>query len=106
MAKAKDGVLIKVRNNDLVFKKYTIPNNVTIVGSRCCAYLKNLTLVTMHDEIEEIEEEAFYNCANLLCVVIPGSVQTVGSSAFGYCDNLLRVDVKPGVKVLAESAFE
>lgn len=71
------------------------------------AFERNWSLqgVDLPDGLEEIEENAFFECRNLRSVRIPASVKTIGARAFGWC-NLLHLTLPPGLKRVALAAFQ
>lgn len=52
---------------------------------------KNLSSITIPDNVETIGWSAFYNCAALTSINIPSSVTSIGSSAFYNCASLTSV---------------
>ena len=50
---------------------------------------KTDTTYTIHDEITNIGDYAFYDCCNLTRIIILDSVTSIGSAAFEGCENLI-----------------
>lgn len=73
---------------------YTIPNNVTKIGS--CAFdgAKNIESITMHNNVMTIAAYAFRGC-NLSSITIPESVTSIEHQAFTYNNNLSSIYCKP-----------
>ncbi|MCX6867415.1 MAG: leucine-rich repeat protein, partial [Verrucomicrobia bacterium] len=70
---------------------YTIPGDVTTIGSRAfdgCTYLYN---VTIPDGVTDINDAAFMFCGNLTSVMIPKNVSSIGHFVFVGCANLYEI---------------
>jgi hypothetical protein len=52
---------------------------------------RQLRIVILNNELEEIGEEAFRECISLECIDIPNAVKTIKSQAFCYCFGLTAV---------------
>ena len=68
--------------------KITIPDIMNEVPDECfsgCTLLKDVDLNT----IEQIGEEAFYNCRNLKTLFIPDDINFIADSAFNECPVVL-----------------
>ncbi|EJK69388.1 hypothetical protein THAOC_09361 [Thalassiosira oceanica] len=65
----------------------------------------NLVEVQFHQELEIIEDSAFYECRSLQEVAIPPGVTKLGSNAFEGCINLAEVQFREGLKIIGDSAF-
>ena len=52
-----------------------------------------------------IGNEAFYGCSNLESVNVAGDVAVIGDSAFAYCEKLSSFDFKEGLQQIGTSAF-
>jgi len=106
-----DGVLFDKNQTTLVefpFGKvgdYTIPSNVTSIGSYAFYYCSELTNVTMGSELASIGTGAFFHCAGFTSVTIPNSVSNIGDRAFENCFNLTKVLPGTGVVNVGQSAF-
>ncbi len=60
---------------------------------------------TIPSTVQVIEDEAFYDCYDLMKVVIPNSVQSIGLWAFAYCCNLYTINLGSGVQHIGYRAF-
>ena len=69
------------------------------------AGLKNLTRVTLPDDITRIPSNAFKDCQNLSWVNIPDSVTEICNSAFGGCSSLVSIDLPDGLTSIEGRAF-
>ncbi|MCB1126485.1 MAG: leucine-rich repeat domain-containing protein, partial [Verrucomicrobiae bacterium] len=54
---------------------------------------RNLTGITLSDNLAAIPEMAFWQCSSLESVSIPGTVASIENSAFTLCDSLTRIEV-------------
>lgn len=63
-----DGELMRFAPAGLT--EYTIPEGVTTIGWQTFAYNNDLERITLPESVEQIDEEAFYNCKNLKEVYI------------------------------------
>ncbi|MBP3672142.1 MAG: leucine-rich repeat protein [Bacteroidaceae bacterium] len=99
---------------------------VTEVSDLAFAHCKNLTSITLGNNITSIGEFGFYYCTNLTSVVIPEGVSTIknqafrgsgiksatiashttyGSSVFYECPNLCNVSIEDGVTTIPDWTF-
>jgi hypothetical protein len=84
---------------------FTIPNNVTSIGSGAFSDCDNLTSVEIPNSVTSIGEYAFYECYNLTSVEIGNSVTSIGYGAFSDCDNLTNVTIGNNVTSIGYYAF-
>lgn len=56
--------------------------------------------------VTSIEDEAFYECADLNSVDIPNSVTSIGNYAFESCINLVTIEIPNSVTSIGKAAFE
>ena len=73
--------------------KYSIPNNVLVIGDSAFKYCTTLTDVTLHDNVTAIGNNAFYE-SSIKYVTIGNSVNSIGNKAFYNCRNLKIVYCK------------
>ena len=69
------------------------------------AYTGTETELTLPSYITQINDRAFYNCAELTSVIIPNSVISIGWYAFNSCSGLTSVTIGNGVTSIGYSAF-
>ncbi len=69
------------------------------------AYTGTETELTLPSYITQINDQAFYNCAELTSVIIPNSVISIGWYAFNSCSGLTSVTIGNGVTSIGYSAF-
>ncbi len=87
--------------------EYCLPAGLTEItlkkGNLANAFLANmkqLTSVTLHDEITEIGARAFAGCSGLTSIDLPESIETLGAAAFCYCSGLERFTFPSKVTVV------
>ena len=84
----------------LEYDDYTI----TIIGSYAFEYTK-INSIILHDSIDIIEENAFYQCFNLESVKFGSNILYIGEMAFYKCTALKSIHLPVSLKVLSERAF-
>jgi len=57
------------------------------------------------DDVTNIGNEAFYNCAKLSSVILPSGVTNIGDYAFYFCTDLTKLTIPEGVTSIGEWAF-
>ena len=63
-------------------------------------YKKNITKVTIGNEVETIGSSAFSGFSELTSIIIPNSVTSIGSTAFVGCTGLSNVRIEDGENAL------
>ena len=87
-----DGALVSFAPNDIV--NYSIPEDVTSIGSAVFYNCSNLASITIPVGVTSIGRFAFAGCSNLTNVTIPENVTSIGESAFGFTENLKEIYFK------------
>ena len=64
-----------------------------------------LMSVELHDGIEVIEKEAFYECCSLCKILSPPLVRAIKERAFSYCEWLTAAILNDGLEEIGEYAF-
>lgn len=107
-----------------------LPNEVKIIGYNAFNNA-SFTGITLHNNLERIDENAFFGCDKLESITIPASVKSIGNfaffscleltevtfapnsnlteigaSAFSYCSKLISIEIPDKVKTIGNSAFE
>ena len=67
--------------------------------------LTNLKNITLGNNIEVINYNAFYNCSSLTSIVIPDSVTSIGNSVFQNCTGLTSVTFGNHVQSIGAMTF-
>ncbi len=69
------------------------------------AYTGTETELSLPSYITQINEFAFYECAELTFITIPNSVKSIGYSAFSSCTGLTSITIPNSVTSIGGSAF-
>ncbi|GMH99061.1 hypothetical protein TrLO_g3614 [Triparma laevis f. longispina] len=72
------------------------PTTLTSIGYCAftwCKILDNFDL--LHTNLQEIDDQAFYDCSELKSMTIPDSLQTFGDNVSGACFNLVPASIQP-----------
>lgn len=75
------------------------------IGTDAFRQCKNLTNITIPQNVIWIEEYAFSGCNSLNYIIIPKDVTWIGKSAFSQCNNLTNIIIPNGVTTIGVSAF-
>lgn len=89
----KDNTIIAYAEGSGSNSKYSIPNNVLVIGDSAFKYCTTLTDVTLHDNVTAIGNNAFYE-SSIQYITIGNSVNSIGNKAFYNCSNLKIVYCK------------
>lgn len=128
-----DGVLFNKSQTELLrypagknAGKYVVPGKVKKIGNSAFRFCERLTQVVLNDNVEEIGENAFWNC-NITNVYLGKRLKVVGDSAFGNtgltsvtllsrikwgkdvfdgCSRLTRATVEEGVTAIPDRTFD
>ena len=72
---------------------------------------ENNSQITSFDELQyftgltEIGNESFYWCRNLSSITIPENVEGIGTDAFNWCSSLADVEIPESVATIGQQAF-
>ncbi len=66
---------------------------------------RRLMSTKLHDGIEVIEKEAFWNCSSLHEILFPPSVRAIKAHAFWGCSGLTAAILNVGLKVIGGGSF-
>ncbi len=94
MADGGDNIFVYIGGEQEVPEDVTyvcIDRSVKNIPARAFYNRGSLVSVEMHDGIETVEKEAFYNCRSLRGIKLPG-VKEVEYEAFKYCRALTDVE--------------
>lgn len=92
------------QNSDVT--EVTIPDTVTVIGSRAFLKCQQLTSITIPDSVKEIEWGAFMHCTNLTTVKLPKKLKEIPDHTFLECKSLGAIEIPPSVVSIGERAFE
>ena len=82
-----------------------LPSTVTDVGVGAFAF-SSITSFKASDNLESVEESAFYGCKNLESVDIGNNIMLVGAGAFTGCDKLTEIYIPDTVTNIEMEAFK
>ena len=103
--KIENGILKKVKDEDIINGTFVIPDSVTEIGKWAFVYCNSLVSVNISDSVTSIGDFAFEYCTSLTSVTIPDSVTSIGEGAFEYCTSLTRVNISDSVTSIGSFAF-
>ena len=83
----------------------TIPDNVTALGAYTFEYCSALSQVTLPDGLLSIGARAFHNCTSLRTIRFGADLLTIGENAFENCSALSSVAIPDKVSIIPEYAF-
>lgn len=82
----------------------TFGDEVAVVPAGICAGQRDLSTVTMSDNVTVIGEQAFYGCENLIDLHFPNALNQIESQAFANT-GLWSITIPEPVYIVAEDAF-
>lgn len=87
----------------------TIPNDITEIKNYAFYDCYNITSLSLPNKLETIGESAFYNCYQIEDLIIPNSVTSLGAKAFQSRSNFSRlksVYIGENVVYIKENLFD
>ena len=78
---------------------------VTKIGEGAFEMCIGISSVVLPETIEEIETDAFYDCAALQAVEFSPNLTKIGDNAFAMCLSLQMLDLPEGLKTVGANAF-
>lgn len=85
-------------------ESFTIPENVTIIGSRAFYGCKFEEMI-IPSKVEKLGDYAFYNCI-FDDIIIPEAVKEIGDYAFAKCKNIESIIIPDSVTTIGDYAFK
>ena len=93
---SKDGTeLILFPNSNTTILNYTVPDNVEIIQNRAFYGANHLTSVVIPEGVTIIGNSAFSN-SSITIIMLPSTVTELGENLFSFCDNLTAINVTEG----------
>lgn len=71
----------------------TLPDDLDYIDNYAFFYCKDLSLTTLPDTVRCINASAFYNCTSLQLEKLPDSLEVLGSKAFNGCASLALTSI-------------
>lgn len=100
----RDGELEYVSEENIVYGKYKVPENITSIGKTAFTN-SSLEQIILPEGLKSIGISAFSSCKELTEIDIPDSVIKIGSEAFIGCSKLERVKLPKSLKFIGGYAF-
>jgi len=104
--KVKDGVLISVKESDIVNGRFTNFEGVKEIGKSAFYYLNSLKYIEIPTSVTIIGKEAFKSCPNLEEVIISDNVKEIGEEAFSQCSSLKYIKLSKKLNKISANLFE
>lgn len=83
----------------------TIPDDITVLKDNVFYGCSDLISVNIPTHVTSIGNSSFYKCEGLKSVILPNSVSNIGEWAFGYCKNLTSLVLGNNVNNIGFYAF-
>ncbi len=109
-----DGALLNKSKTSIILYpqsksgEFVIPDTVTSVAERAFSGCKNLTKVTIGENVKNIGKYAFSKCSSLSEVIFKdstGLTKTIEDEAFSNCSALTKIDFGNSVTSIGDYAF-
>lgn len=84
----------------------TMQNNIISIGSNAFMGCTSLTSVRIPEKVKVLSDGIFSNCTSLISIEIPAGVTSIGYRSFFICTRLSSVTLPDGLIFMGESAFE
>ena len=85
--------------------KSVIITSATIIGANAFYGCKNITSITLPNNITSIGDYAFYNCTGISSMNIPDTVDSIGARAFYGCTGLTSITISNSGATIGAYAF-
>ena len=82
-----------------------LPNNIDIINQYAFYNCSQLTSVTIPNSVTSIEYSAFYYCINITSLSLSNNIQTIGNYAFNSCRSLTSLTIPSSVTHIGQYAF-
>lgn len=85
---------------------FEIPQGVEEIGNNAFYECRDLTEIIIPDSVIRIGEKAFSGCTSLESVTIPDSVKVIEYSTFYKCESLTAIEIPESVTEIKHYAFD
>lgn len=99
--------------NNGILEKYNgtsfdvlIPAGVTTIGKKAFSGNTYVKTVTTNDELVNIDDYAFENCASLNTVVLKDNIKRIGYATFEGCPRLSKINIPDSLEEIGTGAFD
>ncbi len=86
-------------------QKVTLGKGLVSIDNNAFYECKDLIKIEIPDNVESIGANAFWGCDSLVSVKFPYSIRSIGTAAFQSCKNILEVDIPNGLTNIGKNAF-
>lgn len=83
----------------------SISDDIVRIGKGAFSDCTSLAKVTVGNAVDEIKDRTFYNCTALKMIGLPESVRRIGDEAFSGCSSLEYVFLSKGLNSIGYQAF-
>jgi len=98
-------ILASAFENQAQLTSVTIPQGVTVIGSRAFAGCTGLKAIAIPAAVTQIGTSAFEGCSALTSLTLENGLETIGSRAFAGCVRLTSATLPDTVTSIANEAF-
>jgi len=105
--KSAGNCIIDIKNKTLIFglANCEIPTSgVKTIGAKAFSHCK-MTSITIPENIEMIQPNAFEYCTELTSITIPNKVSTIQKRTFYYCSALTKITIPSSVTTICTESF-
>lgn len=95
----------KLYLNDKEVTELTIPENITKINNLTFAGCESIIKAIIGNNITSIGKGAFYKCSSMNALSIGDGVTTISEQAFELCYNLTDLSIGKGVTTIGKNAF-
>ena len=95
----------KLHLDEKEITQLTIPEDISFINEFAFYQCGSINSVTIDNDVTSIGSEAFTNCGALTELTIGNSVTSIGNDAFKNCNALTKITIGDGVTSIGKSAF-
>lgn len=83
----------------------TLPDDIELLKNNAFSGCRKLKSIKIPSSVTYIGERAFFGCKSLSSIELPASLDSIGKEAFDDCSGLTSIVIPPSVKKISEGAF-